>query len=315
MAVQTDTPFPVLSAGKPMAAMTIAWLQGRGRLDVNAPIAEIFPEFARHGKGDITTRDVLTHRSGLLMPDFVAQPQSWSDRQAIQEALIETIPTYPRGTLAYHPHEFGWILNEVVLRVEGRSLPQVFHQEFADPLGLRALRYGLAGRDPVSVAFSYWLGKDKVMVAGQNVAAHFEDQNSPLYLNAQNPATSMVTDASSLAAFYDFLLAGGQTPEGEQLLSRSLVKTYTSLQVKGWDRSLGIPNTLGYGFMIGGRGPSSFGWWGTQGCFGHGGGFCCLAFGDRRIGLSIAIVTNGNRSLMDSLFRFVPLAHSLRRAF
>lgn len=313
MAVQPGTPFPVLSAGKPMAALTIAWLEDRGRVDIHAPIAEIFPEFARHGKDKITTADVLTHRSGLLMPGFVDQPQKWADRQAVQDALVETIPSYPRGTLAYHPHEYGWMLNEIVLRVDGRSLPQLFVDEFADPLGLPALRYGLASRDPGSLAFSYWLGKDKVMVAGQNVALNFEEQNTPLYLEAQNPATSMVTDADSLATFYDFLLAGGQTSQGQRLLSRPLVEAYTTRQVQGWDRSLGTPNFLGYGFMVGGRGPSSFGWWGTQGCFGHGGGFCCLAFGDRQTGLSIAIVTNGNRSLMDSMFRFVPLAHALRR--
>jgi CubicO group peptidase (beta-lactamase class C family) len=152
------------------------------------------------------------------------------------------------------------------------------------------------------------------MVAGQNVAAHFEDQNSPLYLEAQNPATSMVTNAGSLASFYDFLLAGGHTPQGKQLISRPLVETYTTRQVQGWDRSLRAPNSLGYGFMVGGRGPSSFGWWGTQDCFGHGGGFCCLALGDRRTGLSIAIVTNGNRGLMDSMLRFASLAHAIRRA-
>ena len=312
--VQPNTLFPVLSAGKPMAAITIAWLEDQGRLDIDAPVAECFPEVARHGKDKITTKDVLTHRSGLLMPDFVAQPHKWADRQAVQKALIETKPTYPHGTLAYHPHEYGWLLNEICLRLDGRGLPQLFAEEFADPLGLQDIRYGLGDRDPHRLGFIYWLGKEKVMVAGQNVAAHFEEQNSPLYLEAQNPATSMVTDASSLAAFYDFILAGGVTSQGSRLLSHALVETYTTLQVQGWDRSLRTPNALGYGFMVGGRGPSSFGWWGTQGCFGHGGGFCCVAFGDKQKGLSIAIVTNGNRSLLDSMLRIVPLAHALRNA-
>ncbi|UCF60121.1 MAG: beta-lactamase family protein, partial [Anaerolineaceae bacterium] len=90
--VQTQTPFPVLSAGKPLAAIVIAMLEDRGELDVNAPIAHIFPDFAQHGKEQITTLDVLTHRSGILMPDFVKNPHLWGDREAIQKALIDTVP-------------------------------------------------------------------------------------------------------------------------------------------------------------------------------------------------------------------------------
>ncbi len=312
--VTPSTPFPVLSAGKPLAAIVIALLEERGQLDIRAPIAELFPEFGRHGKEHITTLDVLTHRSGLLMPDFVARPQSWGDRDAVQQALIETLPTYPRGTLAYHPHEYGWLLSEVVLRVDGRSLPDLFVEEFADPLDLPALRFGLAGRDPESVAFNYWLGKSKVMVAGINVAQDFEAQNSPSVLGARNPATSLVCDAASLAAFYDFLLAGGRTPAGGQLLSEATIEEYTTRQLFGWDRSLKVPLALGRGFVVGTWSPSNFGWWNTGRCFGHAGGFSCLAFGDHRTGLAVAIVTNGNRSLLDSMKRLVPLAHGLRRA-
>jgi CubicO group peptidase (beta-lactamase class C family) len=62
LAVSPETPFPVLSAGKPLAAIAIAWLEERGRLDIQAPIAQFFPEFTGHDKERITTYDVLTHR-------------------------------------------------------------------------------------------------------------------------------------------------------------------------------------------------------------------------------------------------------------
>ncbi len=313
MPVRPSTPFPVLSAGKPLAAMVIALLEERGQLDVEAPIVELFPEFGRHGKASITTLDVLTHRSGLLMPGFVAAPQLWGDEAAVQEALVEAVPTYPRGTLAYHPHEYGWLLSEVVQRADGRRLPDVFQEEFAAPLALPALCFGLAGREPASVAFSYWLGKSKVMVAGTNVAEGFEDQNAPSILDARNPATSLVSDAASLAAFYDFLLAGGRTPGGQRLISEETIKTYTTRQFLGWDRTLRTPMALGRGFVVGTWPPSTFGWWHTDRCFGHGGGFSCLAFGDYSTGLSVAIVSNGNRGLLDLLKRLVPLAHGLRR--
>ncbi|MFC2054699.1 serine hydrolase domain-containing protein [Chloroflexota bacterium] len=312
--VQSRTQFPVFSAGKPLAAIAIAILEDRGVLDIKAPIAQIFPEFARHGKERITTLDVLTHRSGILMPDFVKHTQLWGNREAIQNALIETVPSYTRGTLAYHPHEYGWILNEIVLRVDGRSLPDFFVEEIASPLQLPALRFGLAGRDINSLAFSYWLGKEKVNVAGVNVAADFEGQNSELFFYAMNPATSLVSDAASLAAFYDFLLSGGKTPAGKQLLSEMTIQKYTSRHVLSWDRSLRTALAVGRGFVVGTRFPSSFGWWDTNRCFGHAGGFSCLAFGDYSKDISVAIVTNGNRSTNDFTKRFLPLAHGLRKA-
>jgi CubicO group peptidase (beta-lactamase class C family) len=314
MQVQSQTPFPLFSAGKPLAAIAIAMLEDRGTLDVRAPIAQIFPEFAQHDKEKITTLDVLTHRSGMLMPEFAKKTQLWGDRGAIQKALIDTVPSYARGTLAYHPYEYGWILSEIVLRVDGRSLPDFFVEEIASPLQLPALRFGLAGRDLNSLAFSYWLGKEKVLVAGMNVAADFEGQNSEQFLNARNPATSLVSDAASLAAFYDFLVAGGKTRADQQLISERMIRQYTSRQVLSWDRSLRTPLAVGRGFVVGTRFPSSFGWWNTNRCFGHAGGFSCLAFGDYSTNISVAIVTNGNRSTNDFMKRFLPLAHGLRKA-
>lgn len=73
-----QTPLPLFSAGKPLAAIAIAMLEDRGTLDVRAPIAQIFPEFAQHDKEKITTLDVLTHRSGMLMPEFAKKTQSSS---------------------------------------------------------------------------------------------------------------------------------------------------------------------------------------------------------------------------------------------
>lgn len=312
--VTPHTPFPVLSAGKPLAAIVIAMLEERGLLDVKAPIADIFPEFAQNGKELITTLDVLTHRSGVLMPDFVKNPQQWGDRDAIRGALIAAVPSYPLGTLAYHPHEFGWILCEIVTRVDGRSLPDFFEEEIATPLRLPALRYGLGNRDIHSLAFLYWLGKDKALVAGMNVAEDFEEQNTEQFLNARNPATSLVSDAASLAAFYDFLLSGGRTPTGEQLIAEKTIQLYTSRHVLSWDRSLRIPLAVGRGFVVGTRFPSSFGWWNTNKCFGHAGGFSSLAFGDYDTKISVAIVTNGNRGTVDLARRMLPLAHRLRKA-
>jgi CubicO group peptidase (beta-lactamase class C family) len=313
--VQPQTPFPVLSAGKPLAAVAIALLEDRAALDVAAPIADIVPEFGAHGKGGITILDVLTHRSGILMPGLVARLELWEDREAVLEELIAIRPTYKRGTLAYAPYEYGWILSEVVFRVAGRSLADFVAEELSEPLNLPALQYGLAGREPASLAFSYWLGGKKAMVAGVDVAPGFEERNnSAQQFNSANPAVSLVSDAASLAGFYEFLVNQGVTVNGEQLLSEQTIQKYTTRNFLGWDRSSNMLASLGRGFMLGALYPSIYGWWNTSRCFGHAGGFSSLAFGDYDTGIAAAIVTNGNRGFADLARRFIPLAHGLRRA-
>lgn len=315
VSVTPHTPFPCHSCGKPLAAIVIAMLEDRGKLDINAPIAEVFPEFGRNGKEAITTLDVLTHRSGVLMPHLANQLELWNDREAMEKELAGVTPTYPRGTLAYGPGEFGWILSEVVRRVDGRGLTEYFTEEIATPLHLPSLRFGLAGRALDSLSHQYWLGKDKVMVAGFNAAYKFEEMtNAKLFFDSLNPAFTLITDAASLAAFYDFILNEGVTASGERLIAGQVLRQYTTRHVFGLDKSLKTFLAVGRGFLLGTLTPSFFGWWNTRQCFGHAGVFSCLAFGDYQTNLSVAIFTNGNRGIGDFLKRFLPLTHGIRKA-
>ena len=313
--VQPQTPFPVYSSGKPLAAIAIAILEERGLLDIEAPIAKVFPEFARHGKGSITTLDVLTHRAGILVPSFYKDYKLINNHESVINRLVDAKPVYKRGTFAYMPTEFGVILCEIVQRVVGKTLSEFVTEEIVVPLNTPALRYGLAGRNLNSLAYSYWLGKDKVIVAGNNVAENFEEiNNSAELFDSKNPAFSMVTDAASLAVFYEFLLNKGITNTGKQLISEETIRRYTTRAVSGWNKSLRAFIAVGRGFTVGTFIPSAFGWWNTRECFGHGGAFSSLAFGDYKTGLAVAITTNGNRSINDFIKRFVPLTDKIRKS-
>jgi CubicO group peptidase (beta-lactamase class C family) len=290
-------------------------LEDRGRLAPDAPVASILPGFEARGKGGITVLDVLTHRAGVLLPDLVARPEVWSDREAVLRALIEATPTFERGTFAYMPYEYGWILSEIVSRVDGRALAEFVTDELSDPLGLPELRLGLAGRAADSLAWSYWLGRKKLVVGGVDVAADFEARNNSVdQIESLNPAVSLVTDGASLAAFYEFLVAGGVDRTGRRLISERTLKRYMGRSFVGWERSSRAFSAVGRGFIVGAGFPTIFGWWRTDGCFGHPGGLSCLAFGDHRTGLAAAILTNGNRSFFDLARRFLPLAAGLRKA-
>jgi len=313
IAVTPQTLFPVYSAGKPMAALCIALLQQRRMIDLNAPVAHYLPEFGQADKAAITVDDVLTHRAGVVIPELWDEVMAGRDEEALWARICNTVPRYPLGTFAYMPGEYGWILARLVQCLDGRSLASFFAQELVAPLGLSEMHYGLAERSPEEVAMHRWLGKPVEMVAGANAADYFEEAQTSLRLfESMNPAICMVSNAASLAAFYEFLVGGGVTRDGKRLLDEVLLHSYTGKVVAGWNKSLSTYLAIGRGFMVGSLLPSSFGWWNSGRCFGHAGVFSVLAFADAATGISAAVVTDGNRSIKDFMGRFIPLAQAIR---
>jgi CubicO group peptidase (beta-lactamase class C family) len=278
-------------------------------------VAHYVPGFEAHGKGEITVDDVLTHRSGTLMPEFIATPERWGDWDAVVEALQQARPRYRRGTLAYHPMEFGWILAEVVRRVTGDPLPLFLERELLGPAGLSGLRFSATAEEASQMARTYWVGRRPCFVGEIDVSAQLETSyNDPVVLGAVIPGAHLVANAAHLAGFFEFLVSGGVAHEGRRLLKEETVRAYTRRSVWGFDRSNRIPMAVGRGFILALPGPSIYGTWGTGGCFGHAGAFCTLGFGDWRTGLAGAFVTNGNGGPFDLLARARPLVAMLRAA-
>jgi CubicO group peptidase (beta-lactamase class C family) len=313
--VREDTAFAVFSAGKPVVATAIALCEARGLLDAERPVATYFPEFAQNGKSGITLVDVLTHRSGILLPELSYSPARWRDLDHVAEALARAAPVHPRGTLAYAPLEYGWIMGEVIRRVTGRTFGDFVADEIAAPLALPALGFGARGRPHASLAKPYWLG-GSTFVAGRDVSRGFEDVNeSDDFLEAELPGAGLVTDAASLAAFYDFWLRGGIAPGGLRLLSPERVARQLRCHARGFDRSNRAPLAVARGFLLGTLGPSAYGFWGTQRCYGHAGAFSTLAFADPDRDLAVALVTNGNRGRAALLLELMPVVDAVRRSF
>jgi CubicO group peptidase (beta-lactamase class C family) len=312
----------IFSASKGLVATAIALLEAQGKLDVEAPIAEIFPEFGRGGKERITTLDVLTQRAGLMMRALTRRltgealdaAGSFVDRETVVDALEAERPAYERGTLAYQAFGFGWALAEVAERAAGRSLEELLTDSIFAPAGLDIRLRATAAELP-SLARTYWLGGGKLRLDGENLAAGFERfHNGARYLTAHVPGALAVTTAADLAAFYEILAREGETPDGRRLLPASIVRRYATRTARGFERSLGVPVVLGRGFSLGWLPPHPYGRWNTGACFGHPGAFCVVAFADPRHRMGVAIVTNGNRGPMDLAPRFGPLASEIRAA-
>lgn len=276
-------------------------------LDVMAPVAAYLPEFARNGKGAITVLDVLLHRSGVLFEELNGRPDAWSNPEAVAAALADAVPRYPRGTLAYSPAGFGWVMAEVVRRVSGASLQDFLLARL--PQELRGIRFVDAGQRG-SVAECYWLGPPKLVVGGRDIAGDFEQVNNQVScFEAPVPGAGLLASARELALFYDLLLAGGRG-----VLSAETLRRYVTRQTSGIERQMKVWFSLGRGFALGSWGPHPYGWWDTAPCFGHAGGFGVVAYADPRRSLVVAITTNGHRGVGDLLRRFAPLGARIRRA-
>ncbi len=311
--VTAMTPFQVMSASKPLVAFAIAVLEDRGLVDVERPVAYYVPEFGREGKSEITVLEVLTHRSGVIVPHLWESAALWPDWDRVQQEIWHARPRHRRGTLAYHPFEFGWMLGELVRRVTGQPLDRFLTDLL--PESLRGLCLRRDEDDETVVARLYWLGPKRLLLGGQDVAGTFEEKNnSRLTLTSLVPGASLTTNASTLAQFYEMLLAGGTTRDGVRLIRSETLERYLTANVRGYDRTLRSYLIIGRGFLLGWRWPHPYGWWDSRACVGHGGGFCTVVFGDRRTGAAIAMLTNGNRGLGDVFRRFVSLSTAVRRA-
>jgi len=128
------------------------------------------------------------------------------------------------------------------------------------------------------------------------------------------PGAGLVTNARALARFYAWLLDGCAMPDGQLAVRPEVLQRDTSREHFGFDRSNRVPLAVGRGFLVGTPWPSSHGPWGTSACFGHQGAFCSPGFADRNRGLSFALVTIGNHSLMQSSRFFMQMLRLARSA-
>jgi CubicO group peptidase (beta-lactamase class C family) len=133
---QRDTLANVWSTTKAMAALCTHMLVDRGQLDLDAPVATHWPEFAAAGKGQIPVRWLLSHQSGLAGISEPMPPEAVLDWARFASALAAQRPLWEPGTRSgYHALTFGHLVGELVRRIDGRSPGRFFREEVAEPLG------------------------------------------------------------------------------------------------------------------------------------------------------------------------------------
>jgi len=303
---QRDTIVNVYSTTKGMTAICANRLAERGVLDLDAPVASYWPEFAQAGKSEIPVRWLLSHRAGLAALREQIPAGGQYDWKYMTEALAAEKPWWDPGTShGYHALTYGYLVGEVLRRADGRTLGTYFREELAQPLGLdfwigTAPELDARVADMIPAPPSPPGVPNPFAAAAQNpqslVGRAFANPviesgavNSRAWRGAEIPAANGHGTARGLARIYGALAREGEL-DGVQVLSPAQIAHANSEQSFGRDEVLAPLHTrFGLGFFMTqpmipfGPNPRAFG---------HPGAGGSIAFADPDARIGIAYVMN-----------------------
>ncbi len=298
---RATTPCLIWSASKGIAAAcTLHALQEQG-ISLEERVATLWPEFLAHGKEGISLAELLSHRAGLAALD-----QSGlliTDHDAVAAALATQVPNWElQGRHGYGARTFGFLLDEIVRRITGKSLAVYWNNVFREPLALD-LWFGLPEEGlqsvatvipprilPVSNDFSRAFGDSSSLTRralsepGGLLTASI--MNTPAMRRAAIPSLGAIATADALAKFYA-LLSGSHplfTPKTRSWMQTTLVQ--------GRDLILLDQTSFSAGFMT-----NAYGVYGPgKLSFGHPGAGGSLGFADPELNLGFAFIPSAMHS-------------------
>jgi CubicO group peptidase (beta-lactamase class C family) len=260
---ERDTITNVWSTTKTMTALCALILADRGDIDLDAPMAKYWPEFAAAGKEEVLLRHVLGHTAGLPVWQRPVQLEQLYDWPTVTALLAEQAPSSAPGTVgAYHAVTQGYLIGEVVRRVTGLGLGRFFAEEVAGPLGAD-FHIGLAAEHDHRVApiIPAKTRAPEVEARGPgNPPIPAETANTEAWRRADIPSANGFGNARSVAAVQSVLASGGQV-RGVRLLSAAGCERAMEEQFLGEDQILGTRIRYGMGYALQG-GTCSWGGWG-----------------------------------------------------
>ncbi|MGX5654608.1 serine hydrolase domain-containing protein [Geodermatophilus nigrescens] len=255
-----DTIVNVWSTTKTVTALAVLTLADQGRLDLDAPVAEYWPEFAANGKAGVLVRHLMAHTSGVAGWDPPFALEDMYDWETSVARLAAQAPWWEPGTASgYHAQDQGHLLGEVLRRVDGRSLKRYVAEELAGPLGADfqigarpedegriapvvpppPLPMDLAALDPASPMVRCFTGP----------VADASRANTPEWRAADMGALNGHSNARGVLDVMRVLSLGGEAG-GVRLLSEKTIDRVFEVQADGVDLVLGVPFRMGIGFGL-----------------------------------------------------------------
>ena len=257
---EQDTITNVWSTTKTMTSLCALVLADRGELDLDAPVATYWPEFAASGKEGVLVRHLMSHTSGVsgwARPVVVEDLYDWEKSTAM---LAAQAPWWQPGTASgYHALNQGHLVGEVIRRISGQSLGEFLAKEVAGPLGAD-FHIGLdpvhdhrvsnvVPPPPLPIDFAS-LDPDSVMV--KTFTGPLPDASvswTPAWRRAQIGAANGHGNARSVARIQSVVANGGEV-DGVRLLKPETIDLIFREQSNGVDLVLGTPVRFGIGYAL-----------------------------------------------------------------
>ena len=257
---EQDTITNVWSTTKTMTSLCALVLADRGELDLDAPVATYWPEFAANGKEGVLVRHLMSHTSGVsgwAQPVVVEDLYDWEKSTAM---LAAQAPWWQPGTASgYHALNQGHLVGEVIRRISGQSLGEFLAKEVAGPLGAD-FHIGLdpvhdhrvsnvVPPPPLPIDFAS-LDPDSVMV--KTFTGPLPDASvswTPAWRRAQIGAANGHGNARSVARIQSVVANGGEV-DGVRLLKPETIDLIFREQSNGVDLVLGTPVRFGIGYAL-----------------------------------------------------------------
>ena len=286
-AARDDTLWLLFSNTKVITAVGVWVLVDDGLLRFSDPIAEYVPEFAQHGKAEVTLAQVLSHRGGF--PSQSASFECWSDHTELRRQVSDfTLEWTPGSRLQYHPKAAHATCAVVIEAVTGMDYRDFLRRRVIEPLGLaQDIFVGLPDAEHARAATMH----EPIAGGGQKPLG---EENTAAYRRAGVPSSGGFATARGMAALYQMMVGKGRL-QGTRLLSPRLIEFVTRNHTEEmYDHGMSMPMHRGLGVHVRGttetiRGLGSIA---SPRTFGHGGVGASYCWGDPDSGVSFAYLTN-----------------------
>ncbi len=255
---EENTIVNVYSSTKTMAAMCLLLLADRGAVDLYAPVARYWPEFAQNGKDKIEVRHFLSHSAGLSGMDEVLSDEEFYVWENVVSALARQKPWWEPGTQSgYHALTQGHLIGEVVRRVTNKSIGTFFRDEIAVPMGADFFigtpesEFGrIAELIPPEVQPVGQVASDSVAARSfANPKIDAAAAKTRGWRMAEIPAANGHGNARSIVRAQSAMANGG-VAFGKRLLSEAGARRIFDKQTHTEDLVLGLPILFGMGYGI-----------------------------------------------------------------
>ncbi|MBD8755548.1 serine hydrolase domain-containing protein [Pseudomonas coleopterorum] len=309
----SDTILNLFSCTKTFTAVTALQLVAEGKLALDVPVAQYWPEFAAAGKQSITLRHLLSHQAGLPALRDLLPPEALYDWPRMTAALAAETPWWSPGTgHGYAAITYGWLVGELLRRADHRGPGESIMARVARPLGLDfhvglpdeefhrvahiARGKGNVGDEAAQRLLQVTMREPEAMAtrAFTNPPSVLTSTNKPEWRRMEQPAANGHGNARSLAGFYAGLLDGS-------LLEPELLAELTREHSLGMDKTLMTPTRFGLGCMLDQPKVANATFGLGAGAFGHPGAGGSVGFADPEhdVAVGFAVNTLGPYVLMD----------------